>query len=148
MQSSLAAAYMPTFRGEVYSLAAAAAALDIHRREDVPAKIDTIGRALKEAVNAASRDIGVAGALIGVPFRMIYRFAEPDVQRRVLMRTLLQQELMQRGILTYKGFMLPSLAHGTNEIDRTVTAFRGALGAVMEVAEANSFVRHLEIPLF
>ena len=56
--------------------------------------------------------MGVAGELIGVPFRMIYRFAEPDAQRRGLMRTLLQQELLQRGILTYKGFMLPSLAHG------------------------------------
>ena len=79
---------------------------------------------------------------------MIYKFAEPDAQRRALMRTLLQQELLQRGILTYKGFMLPSLAHGAGEIEQTVTAFRGALSMVMEVAEANAFVRHLEIPLF
>ena len=82
MQSSLAAAYMPTFRGEVYSLAAAVAALAIHRREDVPARIDAIGRALKDAINAASRDLGVDGELIGVPYRMIYKFAEPDAQRR------------------------------------------------------------------
>jgi glutamate-1-semialdehyde aminotransferase/predicted aldo/keto reductase-like oxidoreductase len=148
MQSSLVAAYMPTFRGEVYSLAAAVAALEIHRREDVPAQIDAIGRALQDAINSVSRELGVGGELIGVPFRMIYRFAEPDAQRRGLMRTLLQQELLQSGILTYKGFMLPSLAHGESEIAQTARAFRGALLKVMEVAAANAFVRHLEIPQF
>lgn len=148
MQASLHAAYMPTFRGEVYSLAAAAAALRIHRREDIPAKIEDTGTALKNAVNQLSRDLDVHGELVGVPFRVIYRFDEPDAQRRVLMRTLLQQELLQRGILTYKGFMLPSIAHGAPELEQTVSAFGGALRRVREVAADGSFVRHLEIPLF
>jgi glutamate-1-semialdehyde aminotransferase len=148
MQTSLYAAYMPTFRGEVYSLAAAEAALHIHQRQDIPGRINEIGSALKEAINRLSRDLAVHGEMIGVPFRMIYKFGEPDPQRRVLMRTLLQQELLQRGILTYKGFMLPSLAHGPLEVEQTVSAFRGALTRVQEVAAAGAFVRHLEIPLF
>jgi glutamate-1-semialdehyde aminotransferase len=148
MQASLYAGYVPTFRGEVYSLAAAAAALQIHQREQVPARIDAIGRALQQAVNQLSRELDVAGSLIGVPFRMIYKFDEPDAQRRVLMRTLLQQELLQRGILTYKGFMLPSLAHGAPEIEQTVSAFRVALMRVQQVVSDDSFVQHLEIPLF
>jgi glutamate-1-semialdehyde aminotransferase len=147
MQSSLQAAYLPTFRGEVYSLAAAVAALRIHQREDVPAKVQTIGIALKDAINQLSRDLNVRGEMIGVPFRMIYRFDEPDMQQRVLMRTLLQQELLQRGILTYKGFMLPSLAHGAADLDQTIEAFRGALTQAQEVAASGTFVRHLEIPL-
>jgi len=60
----------------------------------------------------------------------------------------LQQELLQRGVLTYKGFMLPSLAHGAPEIEETVTAFRGALTRVQEVATEGTFVSRLEIPLF
>jgi glutamate-1-semialdehyde aminotransferase len=147
METSLQAAYMPTFRGEVYSLAAAAAALQIHQREDVPAKVHAIGSALKDAINRLSRELNVGGEMIGVPFRMIYRFDEPDMQQRVLMRTLLQQELLQRGVLTYKGFMLPSLAHGAADIEQTVSAFRGALTQVQEVAANGTFVQHLEIPL-
>jgi glutamate-1-semialdehyde 2,1-aminomutase len=148
MQTSLYAAYMPTFRGENYSLAAAVAALQIHQRENVPGKIGKIGIALKDAINQLSRDLNVRGEMIGVPFRMIYRFDGPDVQQRVLMRTLLQQELLQRGVLTYKGFMLPSLAHGPLEVEQTVSAFRGALTRVQEVAAGGTFVRHLDIPLF
>ena len=147
MQTSLYAAYMPTFRGEVYSLAAAEAALTIHQRLDVPGTINAFGIALKDAINQLTRDLNVRGEMIGVPFRMIYRFDEPDALRRVLMRTLLQQELLQRGILTYKGFMLPSTAHGALEMEQTVSAFRGALTRVQEVAANGAFVRHLDIPL-
>ena len=139
---------MPTFRGEVYSLAAASAALQIHQRMDVPQKIQEIGTTLKGAINQLSLDLNVRGELIGVPFRMIYKFDEPDAQQRTLMRTFLQQELLQRGVLTYKGFMLPSLAHGAPEIEQTVTAFRGALTRVQEVAADGALVRHLEIPVF
>jgi glutamate-1-semialdehyde aminotransferase len=148
MQRSLHVAYMPTFRGEVYSLAAAVAALTIHQRQDVPERINDIGIALKNDINQLSRDLNVRGEMIGVPFRMIYRFDEADPQQRGLMRTLLQQELLQRGILTYKGFMMPSVAHGGRDIEQTVSAFRGALTRVKEVAADGAFVRHLEIPWF
>ena len=66
----------------------------------------------------------------------------------LLMRTLLQQELLQRGVLTYKGFMLPSLAHRPADVEQTAAAFREALAHVQDVADNNSFVRALEIPLF
>jgi hypothetical protein len=62
------------------------------------------------------------------------------------MRTLLQQELLQRGVLTFRGFMLPSVAHGEEELGLTLEAFRGALQRVQEVADEGSFARHLEIP--
>jgi len=148
MQTSPNAAYLPTFRGEVYSLAAAAMSLEIHQGEDVPAQIHGIGTALMEAINEVSRGLGIRGAMIGVPYRQIYRFDEPDARRRGLMRTLLQQELLQRGVLTYKGFMLPSLAHRPADVEQTAAAFREALARVQDVADNNAFVGALEIPLF
>lgn len=148
MSASVEAMYVPTFRGEMYSLAAAEAALRIHRSRDVPAEIARFGTALKDAVNALSRELGVAGGMIGVPFRLIYRFDEPDPDVRVLKRTLLQQELLRRGVLTFKGFMLPSLAHGEKELDETVSAFWGALLQVQEAASGGAFVQRLEIPWF
>ena len=148
MQTSLEAAYMPTFRGEVYSLAAAVAALQIYHRQNVARQIHDFGVALKDSINRLSRELNVQGELIGVPFRMIYRFNESDIHQRVLMRTLLQQELLQRGILTYKGFMLPSIAHGEMEMEQTISAFRGALKRVQEVSSERAFARNLDIPLF
>ena len=148
MQTSLQAVYMPTFRGEVYSLAAAAAALQIYQSQDVPGKIYDFGLALKDAVNLLSRELNVEGEMIGAPFRMIYRFHESDELQRALKRTLLQQELLQRGILTFQGYMLPSTAHGEIEMEQTISAFRGALKRVQEVSSEQAFVRYLDIPLF
>ena len=147
METSLQAAYFPTFRGEVYSLAAAVAALKIHRSQDVPEKIHTFGLELKNAVNHLSQELGVQGEMIGVPFRMIYKFHEPDELQRALKRTFLQQELLQRGILTFQGYMLPSLAHGAKEMKQTISAFRAGLQRVQEVSTEQTFARYLDIPL-
>ncbi len=141
------AAYYPTFRGEMYSLAAAKAALTIYERDDVPAAVDRIGRRLFEGIDAAGREVGARGAMIGLPIRMIYRYAEPDPLVRRLRRTMLQQELLQRGVLTFVGYMLPSLAHDEATLDKVIAAYREALAVVEQVAEADAFARHLEIPL-
>jgi glutamate-1-semialdehyde 2,1-aminomutase len=93
MQTSLEIAYMPTFRGEVYSLAAAAAALQIFQHTDIPGIIQSYGLALRNAINLLSSELNINGEMIGVPYRMIYKFHEPDEHKRILMRTLLQQEL-------------------------------------------------------
>lgn len=147
METSLQAVYMPTFRGEVYSLAAAVAALKIHGSQDVPGKIHAFGLELKNAVNHLSRELGVEGEMIGVPFRMIYKFHEPDELQRSLKRTFLQQELLQSGILTFQGYMLPSIAHGEKEMEQTISAFRAALKRVQEVSSEQTFARYLDIPL-
>jgi len=147
MQTSVQAAYMPTFRGETYSLAAAVAALTIYRSRDVPGEIHAFGTELKNEVNRVSRELAVDGEMIGAPFRMIYVFHEADPLQRSLKRTLLQQELLQRGILTYQGYMLPSTAHGDAEMEETIRSFREALQRVQEISSEQSFVRHLDIPL-
>jgi glutamate-1-semialdehyde aminotransferase len=147
MQTAAQAVYMPTFRGEMYSLAAAVAALDIYKRWDVPAQIHEFGVALKDGINLVTRELGIAGEMIGAPFRMIYRFNEPDGLQRSLKRTFLQQELLQRGIITYQGYMLPSTAHGEPEMEQTIAAFREALQRVEEVESKQAFVRYLDIPL-
>ena len=64
------------------------------------------------------------------------------------MRTLLQQELLQRGVLTYKGFMLRASRTAPRTSRRRAAAFYDALVRVREVADRNAFVRHLEIPQF
>jgi len=94
-----------------------------------------------------SQELGVDGQLIGLPYRLVYKFNEPDHRRRTLMRTLLQQALMQNGLLTFRGFMLPNLAHRESELEGAANAFRRALQQVRDASLENSFVSRLEIPL-
>ena len=137
--------YHPTFKAEAYSFAAAAAALRIYAGQHVPAQIAAFGGRLKDAIAQASKSAGIDGGLIGPPFRMVYLFNEPDDNRRMLMRTLLKQELLKGGVMTFRGFMLPSTAHGELELEQTAEAFEAALRRVRDVADANDFERHLEI---
>lgn len=138
--------YHPTFKGEAYSFAAAAAALRIYGSEDVPAQVAAFGRRLQQEVAAASRMAGVDGGLVGPPFRMVYRFGELDPNRRALMRTLLEQELLKRGVMVFRGFMLPSAAHGQIELEQTAEAFEAALRVVRDASDSGDFERRLEIP--
>jgi glutamate-1-semialdehyde 2,1-aminomutase len=138
--------YHPTYHGEGYSLAAAAAALRIYQQEDVPAQVGEFGRRLMASINELSRQVGIDGEMIGPPFRMVYRFNEPDASRRTLKRTLLQQELMKRGVLAFRGFLLPSTAHGEQELGETLFAFEAALRRVQQVSADDCFERDLEIP--
>ncbi len=139
--------YHPTFKGEVYSFAAARTALRIYQRDDVPRRIQAFGQRLMEGVNRISVELGVNGKMIGLPYRMVYVFNDANERRRAHLRTLLQQELLQRGILTFRGFMLPSLAHGELELDETLAAFHAALTCVLQVTDDAAFASHLEIPL-
>jgi glutamate-1-semialdehyde aminotransferase/predicted aldo/keto reductase-like oxidoreductase len=138
--------YHPTFKGEAYSFAAALASLGLHARQDVPAHVYAFGNRLKSSITTLSWELGLAGKMVGMPYRMVYKFLEQDNERRCLKRTLLIQELMKRGVLTFRGFMLPSLAHGEEELAFTVAAFDGALRVVREADASGSYARWLEIP--
>lgn len=138
--------YHPTFRGEAYSLAAAGAALRIYQNQDIPGRVWEYGLRLIDTINRVSQELGVDGRMTGLPFRMVYRFDEPNEPRRTLLRTLLYQELLKRGVLPFRGFFLPSAAHGEAELQQTTAAFRAALCRVQEVSADDCFERHLEIP--
>jgi glutamate-1-semialdehyde aminotransferase len=138
--------YHPTFKGEAYSFAAAAAALRFYVETDVPTVVATFGTKLMQGVDDVSERVGVDGGMVGLPYRMVYRFREPDACRRALMRTLLQQELLKGGVMTFRGFLLPSIAHGDSELGRTLSAYEAALRRVAEACDSAYLEPSLEIP--
>jgi glutamate-1-semialdehyde aminotransferase len=138
--------YGPTYRGEIYSLAAARAALEIYRREDVAAHVWRHGEALREGAHAACADLGIAARMIGPPFRQGLVFAEADLRRLVLVRALYQQELLKAGLVTYDGLMLPSYAHDGDALASALAAVRQALGVVARAQREDDLDRYLEIP--
>jgi glutamate-1-semialdehyde aminotransferase len=138
--------YGPTFRGEVYSLAAARAAIDIYRREPVADHIWRHGQRLKLEVNQICADLKLGACMTGPPFRMVVTFQETDASRLSLKRALYQQELLKARLITYDGIMLPCYAHDDKVLIEALGAIRGALGAVARAERDDNFDAVLELP--
>ncbi|MFL6446247.1 MAG: aminotransferase class III-fold pyridoxal phosphate-dependent enzyme [Bryobacteraceae bacterium] len=139
--------FCPTFKSEVYSLAAAKAAIDIYRSEPVAKHIWEYGERLRQGIHQLSADIGIAGGCTGPPFRMAYVFQEADPERRQLKRTLLMQELLKQRIVTVTGMMLPSYAHNEDTLQKTLSAFGSALEVVAHAQRSNDLHSYIELTL-
>ena len=138
--------FEPTFKGEMYSFAAARAALDVYREQDVPAEIWRFGNRLRTVINQLCEDLRVPAEVIGPPFRMLLAFAEKDERRRTLMRTLVQQELLKHGVLTTQNLLLPSAAHDDEALAITRRACERALAVLVAAMAEDRFAAYLEIP--
>jgi glutamate-1-semialdehyde aminotransferase len=138
--------YGPTYRGEVYSLAAARAALEIYRREPVAAHVWRHGESLRDAVHAACAELGIDARMAGPPFRQGLVFTDADPRRLVLKRTLYQQELLRAGLVSYDGLMLPSYAHDADALAAARAAVARALGVVARAEGEGQLDRYVEIP--
>src|SRR5262249_10305289 len=121
-RSMASAHYGPTYRGEVYSLAAAKAAMRIYREEPVARDVWEYGTRLKEGINRSCQAVGIGAACIGPPFRMALVFLDSDAERSRLKRTLYQQQLLKAGVVTCGGTMLPSYAHDEQALETTLEA--------------------------
>lgn len=140
--------YGPTFQAEAWSFAAARATIQVFRSENVGDRVWRHGEALRQGIEAALAAAGITGVVKGPPFRMSLFLAEPDGERRLRQRTLLQQELLRRGIMIYNnGVMVPCLAHDETTLARTVAVFGEALGLVAEATADDSLDRRIVIPL-
>jgi glutamate-1-semialdehyde 2,1-aminomutase len=140
------ASYGPTFKGEVYSLAAAKAAIAIHRSEPVARHIHEHGTRLKQGIDDLCRKHGVAAAHKGPPYRGALVFDEPDPDRLTAKRTLYLQELARRHVLSMNGVMLPSYAHDEPALRQALAAIDSALEVVARAERDDAFDRLLEIP--
>jgi glutamate-1-semialdehyde aminotransferase/predicted aldo/keto reductase-like oxidoreductase len=139
--------YGPTFKGELYSLAAARAALSIYRSEPVADHVWRYGKLLQAGIAKLCKSIGVDADVAGPPFRFVLHFNEPDLHRRNLIRTLYLQELLRGGLITYNGVMLPSFAHDEIELTQTLSVIEKALNRVHECAAGGEVLhRAVEVP--
>jgi glutamate-1-semialdehyde 2,1-aminomutase len=141
--------YGPTFKGEVYALAAALASLRIYRAEPVADHVWRFGESLQQGLRQACAEAEVAAIVAGPPFRFVLHFDAPDTLRRRLLRTLYLQELLRGGVITYAGVMLPSYAHRAAELEQTLSVATGALRTVARHARHGDEGLHraIEMPL-
>lgn len=138
--------YGPTYKGERIALAACRATLIAIQEFDLPEQLNQFGLALRPAVLDLPGATELGLRWIGPPYRQMVILGAGTPLMRTWRRILLLQELLRRGVLSYKGLFLPSAAHGNEELLATVEAFRGALQIILQAGEGPSVVRFLEIP--
>jgi glutamate-1-semialdehyde 2,1-aminomutase len=139
--------YGPTFKGEVYPLAAARQALAIYKQEPVAEHVSGIGARLKGEIDALCLVLGVPARTGGPDYRFGLIFSETDPLRLTLIRTLYQQELLRGGVITYNGVMLPSYAHDDEAVGQTLSVVGAALQRVARNTTTRELEQSLEIPL-
>lgn len=137
-----------TFGGEAVSLAAARATIDKLRREPVLPHVWRQGAALRDGYNAlaAAAGLGDVTRCIGLPPRTVLTFADAGGAAGLAVKSLYQQEMIKRGILTAGGFNL-SYAHSDDDVSRTLAACREALALVAEAVAERRVEACLEGPM-
>jgi glutamate-1-semialdehyde aminotransferase len=122
--------FFTTFGGETLSLAAAAATLDLLAADDVPAHLERLGSTLREGYRQLAAELGLDFTrCLGLGCRTMVTFEPRGLATGadpLMMKSLVQQELLRRGIL-WSGFHNLSAAHGDKEIAELLAAYREAL---------------------
>jgi len=123
-----------THGGEVASLAAARATLEVLASEPVHQHLWRLGTMLMEAINRSARRHGLSGHIraSGAAPRSVVTIREPDPAAGLLAKTLIQQELAKRGVL-FNGSNFICYAHTDNYIAAIATAYDEALERTAEV---------------
>ena len=134
--------FFTTFGGEALSLAAARATLRELRNRKVPQHLERVGTALRDGINALAAEMGADFVrCIGPGCRSLVVF-DARAGDPLLMKSLVQQELLHCGVL-WPGTHALSLAHGDGEIREALEAYRHALHVLVDAVAAGDVRRRL-----
>ena len=128
-----------TFGGEALSLAATIATVTELKEKNVPAYLAKMGAKLKEGYNALVAKYGMESITNcgGFDCRGIINFL-PGAGDGLVMKTLIQQEMIKRGIL-WGGFHNMSFSHTDADIEYTLKAYDDVLPIIKKaVADDNA----------
>ncbi|MCX7877917.1 MAG: aminotransferase class III-fold pyridoxal phosphate-dependent enzyme [Ignavibacteria bacterium] len=129
--------FYTTFGGDALSLAAAKATIKCINEKGVTDYLSTTGFELKEGLNELLRELDIDYIRCeGYGFRTTLSFSHPNIDS-LLIKSLLQQELIKRGIL-WNGFHNISYSHTQSDIDYTLEAYEHSLKIINKaVGEAD-----------
>lgn len=134
--------FFTTFGGEALSLAAASETIEIIKNENVIPRIFEQGRKLKDAYNYTALKLGMNYTKCkGYDPRSIITF-NPEAGDPLLMKSLLQQELIKRGIL-WGGFHNVCYSLTDDDVDRIIEAYTEVLPVLRDAVYSGNIGKYL-----
>lgn len=134
-----------TYRGELLSLAAAQACLEIHAREPIAERVMAAGETLRARFAALAARHGLVMALQGFAARMT---TVADAHNGISghgIRTLFVQQALREGVLT-NGTFMPCAALDEVAIEHTCAALDRALAATARAVATGVLAPFLDVP--
>jgi glutamate-1-semialdehyde 2,1-aminomutase/spore coat polysaccharide biosynthesis protein SpsF len=115
-----------TFGGEIASMAASMAVLDVLEHTDALARMEANGRILQQGLNAMAKAAGIENRIkcIGYPVWSLIRFLDADGKDSLLVRSLFSQECVKRGILLLVTHNM-TVAHDFVAVEETLRVYAG-----------------------
>jgi glutamate-1-semialdehyde aminotransferase len=132
-----------TFSGETLAMAAALATINEIRNKNVIAYIWEKGKKLRERLERAGQEAGVAPFLTGNPPRSGFSFRDSAGRESLDIKSLFLQETVKRGIL-FGGPIYVSFSHTDGDIERTAEASFEALRIVKKAIEEGNIDKYME----
>jgi glutamate-1-semialdehyde aminotransferase len=136
--------FYTTFGGEALSLAAAIATINELKEKNVPKQLAEKGKKLKDGYNKIATELGMSNITkcSGFDCRTIMSF-EASAGNPLEMKTLVQQEMIKRGIL-WGGFHNMSFSHTDEDIEYTLKAYRDVLPILKKAVEEKDVKKYLK----
>jgi glutamate-1-semialdehyde 2,1-aminomutase/spore coat polysaccharide biosynthesis protein SpsF len=136
-----------TFGGEAVSIAASLAVIGVMEREDVVGHLWRVGERLKSETNRLAAECGLTGRVecVGYAPWTTISFRDADGCASLILRSLFQQEVMRRGVLTH-GNHIVSYSHSDEVVDEALAAYRPALEIVADAIAHNDAEQRLVGP--
>ncbi len=135
--------FFTTFGGETLSLAAAKATINELRQHNVPEYLASQGKKLKDGYNAIAKSLDMPyTACNGMDARTIITFSHAT-ENALLMKSLVQQEMIKRGIL-WGGFHNLCYSHTDADIDYTLQVYSEALSLLKKAVDGNNVAGSLQ----
>lgn len=136
--------FFTTFGGEALSLAAVKATVTEIIEKNVPAYLAKQGRKLKDGYNSIANKLGIDYTkCFGFDCRTIITFdAEKSGCNPLEMKSLVQQEMIKRGIL-WGGFHNMSFSHTDEDIEYTLKAYEDVLPILKKAVEEKNVRSYL-----
>ncbi|HPA45146.1 MAG TPA: aminotransferase class III-fold pyridoxal phosphate-dependent enzyme [bacterium] len=137
--------YSSTFGGEILSLAACKAVIDIYQSEPVIEHLAEVGGKLLRGTRERIRRHGLERyiEIVGFDARSMFLFHAPRPEENLILKSLFHQEVVRRGILC-NGYHNMTYAHSEEDIQRTLAVYDEAFEVLKEALDTGTLRERLQ----
>ena len=122
--------YSTSYAGEALSLAAASAVIDEIQNKPVIKHLWSIGKKLHDGFNAITKEMELDFKIEGLPVRGFIVCKDEDNNPSNFLRSILYQELIERGIMFGPGAVFVSYSHSNKDLESTFQQLKKSLKVI------------------